>query len=95
MWVHSEEHPKHTSSEGMVGVDVANQAPQVPLRQREGRWAGGQRGRSARPAAVRRSAPGRTRSLLARRPHPPDEEALSGALEACAHAYRHFQRCLS
>lgn len=50
-WVYSEEHPKHTSSEGMVGVDVTSQAPQVPLRQ-QGRALGwGRRGSSARPAA--------------------------------------------
>lgn len=47
------------------------------------------------PCCLRRSAPGRTRGLPALRPHPPDEEALSGALEACTHAYRLFQRCLS
>ena len=93
--MYSEEHPKHTSSEGMVGVDVTNQAPQVPLRQ-QGRALGWGPERQLRaPCCLRRSTPGRTRGLPARRPHPPDEEALSGALEACTIAYRLFQRCLS
>ena len=97
MWVCSKEHPKYTSGEGMVGVDVAKQAPQVPLRPHsEGRWTGSGRGSSELPAAAHPGCPwGEHVALAARLPHPSNQEFLSGALEVYVHTSTVFSSITS
>ena len=96
MWVCSKEHPKYTSGEGMVGVDVAKQA-QVPLRPHsEGRWTGMGRGSSELPAAAHPGCPGGEHvALAARLPHPSNQEFLSGTLEVYVHTSTIFSSITS
>ena len=97
MWVCSKEHPKYTSGEGMVGVDVAKQAPQVPLRPHsEGCWTGMGRGSSELPAAAHPGCPGGEHvALAARLPHPSNQEFLSGTLEVYVHTSTVFSSITS
>ena len=97
MWVCSKERPKYTSGEGMVGVDVAKQAPEVPLRPHsEGRWTGVGRGSSELPAAAHPGCPwGEHAALAARLPHPSNQDFLSGALEVYVHTSTVFSSITS